>query len=49
MTTNEKDNMIKIFADRNTAMAAIAASMQSDAEMIVECKVSNKDFVWSSR
>jgi hypothetical protein len=49
MTTDETDKMIEeIMANHNAAIAAIAASIQSEAETIVECKVSDKDFVWSS-
>jgi hypothetical protein len=50
MTTNEQDNMIeKFLANRNAAMAATAASTQSEEAMIIEREVSEKDFVQSSR
>jgi hypothetical protein len=49
MTTDEQDNMIKeLLADRNTAMAATAVSMQLEEAMIIEHEVSEEDFVQSS-
>jgi hypothetical protein len=49
MTTDEQDNMIeKLLADRDAAMAATAASMQSEEATILEREVSEEDFVWSS-
>jgi hypothetical protein len=46
MTTDEQDNMIeKLLADRDAAMAATAASMQSEETMIIEREVSEEDFV----
>jgi hypothetical protein len=49
MTTNEQDDMIvKFLADRDAAMAATAASMQSEEAIIIEREVSEEDFVWSS-
>jgi hypothetical protein len=49
MTTNEQDNMIKkLLADRDAAMAATAASMQLEEATIIECEVSEEDFVQSS-
>jgi hypothetical protein len=50
MTTGEKDDMIeKILADHDAAIASTTALMQLEAETIIECKVSDEDFVWSSR
>jgi hypothetical protein len=50
MTIDEKDNMIEqLMVDGNAAMAATAASSHSDKGMVMECEVSNKDFVLSSR
>jgi hypothetical protein len=49
MTTDEQDNMIeKLLADRDAAMAATAASTQSEEATIIECEVSEEDFVRSS-
>jgi hypothetical protein len=50
MTINEEDPMIEwIMADRDIAMAATAASPHSEEGKVMECEVSNKDFVRSSR
>jgi hypothetical protein len=50
MTTNKQDDMIeKILADHDAALAATAASMQSEEATIVEREVSEEDFVQSSR
>jgi hypothetical protein len=50
MTTDEKDDMIKkLLADRNATMAATAASMHLEEATIIECEVSEENFVWSSR
>jgi hypothetical protein len=44
------DQMIKlIMADRNAAMAATALSPHSEEGKVVECEISDKDFVWPSR
>jgi hypothetical protein len=49
MTTNEKDEMIKeIMVNHNTTMAATAALMHLEAGIIMECEVSDEDFVWPS-
>jgi hypothetical protein len=49
MTTDEQDNMIeKLLADRDAAMAATAASMQSEEAMIIEREVSEENFVQCS-
>jgi hypothetical protein len=49
MTTDEQDDMIeKLLADRDAAMAATAASTQSEEATIIEREVSEEDFVWSS-
>jgi hypothetical protein len=46
MTTDEQDNMIKkLLADRDAAMTATAASMQSEEATIIEHEVSEEDFV----
>jgi hypothetical protein len=46
MTTDEQDNMIeKLLADRDAAMAATAASMQSEEATIIERGVGGEDFV----
>jgi hypothetical protein len=50
MTTDEQDDMIeKLLADRDAAMAATAASTQSEEATIIEREVSEEDFVQSSR
>jgi hypothetical protein len=50
MTIDEKDEMIKhLLADCDTAMIATAALTQSEEGTVIEHKVSNKDFVQSSR
>jgi hypothetical protein len=49
MTTDEQDDMIeKLLADRDAAMAATAASTQSEEATIIEREVSEEDFVRSS-
>jgi hypothetical protein len=49
MTTDEQDDMIKkLLADRDAAMAATAASTQSEEATIIKCEVSEEDFVRSS-
>jgi hypothetical protein len=49
MTSDEQDDMIeKLFADRDAAMAATAASTQSEEATIIECEVSEEDFIWCS-
>jgi hypothetical protein len=46
MTSDEQDDMIeKLLADRDAAMAATAALTQSEEAMIIECEVSEEDFV----
>jgi hypothetical protein len=46
MTTDEQDNMIeKLLADCDAAMAATAASTQSEEATIIECEVSEQGFV----
>jgi hypothetical protein len=46
MTSDEQDNMIeKLLANRDAAMAATAASMQSEEATIIE---SEEDFVQCS-
>jgi hypothetical protein len=46
MTSDEQDDMIeKLLADHNAAMAATAASTQSKKATIIECEVSEEDFV----
>jgi hypothetical protein len=48
-TSATKDEMIEeIMANHNATIAATATSIQLGAETIVECEVSNKDFVQSS-
>jgi hypothetical protein len=50
MTTDEQDDMIeKLLADRDAAMAATAASTQSEEALIIEREVREEDFVRSSR
>jgi hypothetical protein len=50
MTIDEKDNMIeKIMADNDTTIVITAASTHLEEEMIIECEVSDEDFIWSSR
>jgi hypothetical protein len=49
MTIDEEDKMIKqIMADCNAAMAATAVSPHLEEGKVLECEVSNEDFVWSS-
>jgi hypothetical protein len=46
MTSDEQDDMIeKLLADRNAAMAATAASTQSEEATIIEREVSEEDFI----
>jgi hypothetical protein len=46
MTSDEQDDMIeKLLADRDAAMAATAASTQSEEATIIEREVSEEDFV----
>jgi hypothetical protein len=46
MTINEKDEMFEqLLVDCDAAMAA---SMHSEEGTVIEYKVSNEDFVWSS-
>jgi hypothetical protein len=46
MTSDEQDDMIeKLLADRDAAMAATAASTQSEEATIIECEVSEEDFI----
>jgi hypothetical protein len=50
MTTDEQDDMIeKLLANHDAAMAATAASTQSEEALIIEREVREEDFVWSSR
>jgi hypothetical protein len=49
MTSDEQDDMIeKLLADRDAAMAATEASTQSEEAMIIECEVTEEDFIRSS-
>jgi hypothetical protein len=46
---DEEDEMVEhILANRDAAMAATAASAHSSEGTIIECEVSEEDFVWSS-
>jgi hypothetical protein len=50
MTMDERDKIIEQFmADHDTVMTVAAASTHSDEVTVMECEVSDKDFVWSSR
>jgi hypothetical protein len=50
MTTNEQDDMMeKLLANHDAAITATAASTQLEEATIIECEVSEEDFVWSSR
>jgi hypothetical protein len=49
MTSDEQDNMIeKLLADCDPAMAATAASTQSEEATIIEREVTEEDFIRSS-
>jgi hypothetical protein len=46
---DEEDEMVKhILANCDAAMAATAASVHSSEGPMIECEVSEEDFVWSS-
>jgi hypothetical protein len=46
---DEEDDMVEhILANHNAAMAATAALVHSSEGMMIECEVSEEDFVWSS-
>jgi hypothetical protein len=46
---DEEDDMVEhILANRDAVMAATAASAHSSKGTIIECEVSEEDFVWSS-
>jgi hypothetical protein len=50
MTIDKEDQIIKwIIANRNTTMAATAASPHLEERKVMEHEVSNEDFVWPSR
>jgi hypothetical protein len=46
---DEEDDMVKcILANHDAAIAATAASTHLSEDIIIECEVSDEDFVWSS-
>jgi hypothetical protein len=49
LTVDEEDDMVEhILANHDAAMAATAESTHSSEGTIIECEVSEEDFVWSS-
>jgi hypothetical protein len=49
MTINEEDQMIEqIMANHNVAMAATAVLPHLDKGKVIECEVSDEDFIQSS-